>query len=1568
MNYVILRDLRRWGFWCCILAALFVFPLATAPSASAAESVTGRLTESDGTTLTYGSVTLRTSNWSFSQYQSLDSNGNFTFTNISAGTYLLDIWTWSTTSFPPKPMSVTVTDGQSTSLGTIALLAPNVFGRIVKSDGTTLVTSASITIRTSDWSFSRWANVDANGNFKTALVDQGDYIVETYTWDSTESRPDNTTITYSGSTVYLDGTNGSQALRMNIAGLRGRITIPGGIGAQYASISLLNSDNVGIQWASTDTDGYFKIDSVASGTYKLRINPPYAPAGLASPDDLTVTLTKGTLDTTYLTNPIALTESVKRITGQVTRGTSGTPISDASISAWQPNGWGWASTTTDSNGNFSFLVSKGGTWELSIWPSYTNGVQPNWTYTGGSKTGKFLLGNAETETQIVNFSVATLSATLQGTLTKPDGTPINGYQNYASVSVWSEQGYGGGGWSQVDLVGWYSIKLAPGTYTVSAYGSSEYGSPQKTITIKENETLTENIAMLARDATITGFVQDDQGHGIANQWCSAWKKDGWGWASASSGSDGRYSMDVTAGTWYVNCYPSGGTQGSSLVTILSTSHSYVSTEPPQEVTVAANGTVSANFLFDIADATISGKLVDLNGTAITSVWGWVNVRKCSSTANSGFMYYGGLGGSISGGIFSLRVPNGCWRLQASVGYAGDYSSSSVSAQEVTIGSGETVSDIQLQLIPNNATITGSVVDANGETITDAYGSVFLTDGTNYRWTQITEGAYTLKAAAGNWTFGCWLDQTTTRQYYMNGVCERTITAVADATVTENLTLQKTDSTIAVSVKKPNGDPLPNAHVSVSTSFGSTKTVSYGMYGWWFKPDRTTDQNGEATFQVPAGTYFVSTSISTEFGWINPEKKVVTVSADAPGSVELRFVEPDAIITGTVTKDGVTYTGGGTVSAYNTDGGYSETTVGANGEFSLPATKEDRWVASIGDDGETTGYTSGDVAIDVPASGTATATIALDETVSLPTPTTTTFATNTEQTVSSDGVSVNAPANSLSATSVDVTLSVTGTVEERPSTATDSPIGPAYDITATQSNGQNAGSPITDLAGNVTVTLPYADADLTSAGVDDESTLTVKSWDSTTDTYTDVQGVAINEQSNTVSFTTNHLSKFVITTVPVEKSSTPPQTPGGSTETPIITPDIVELKTRNLAALYGTTGPTIVIYRPDGKVLKRFRPYGTKATGDFKMIATDVLATRDGEELVVYSPSKPSLPIKIFTVSGKHSGTIRAPETKTVELGTADLDGDGISELTLAGRGARSVPIYRFSGSKIIKALTIKPAKTGTGLQVLAGKITSVGSEQLVIAPYDGDAITVYSVNLRTKKSRTLKSLTNLELPTAEPRISLGDISGSALQEVVLWPRKGEETVRILGLDSKQRFKLLRSTSISDALGFTLGDVDGNGKMDILAVTTTKGKSTVKMFSVKKNASETSILSTSLDPDTKLGKANLAVGDFNADGVRDVILTHQNSTLVTIYSYQKGKKTLKRMTSAYVGSRAAKNGYSVAATDTNGDGRTEIVLASVGKSKTLMMLSYRNGKIRTTRNLRPSAGATGPFILAFPGAQ
>lgn len=1538
-----------------VVAVLFI---VSAKTAAAAGTVTGTLTEPDGTTgVSNGSLTLRTSNWSYSSYATPASNGTFSFTNVPAGAYQLDVWTGHATYFAPASPSLTVTDDQTTALGAVRLLNPNFFCKVTKADGVTAVVNASVTVRSSDWTISKYSNTDASGNCKNSLTTNGTYIVEVYTNDTTESRPDNQTFTFSGSNVYLDGTNGSQVIRQNVASVRGRILIPGGTAAQYANLQLADSTGVSVQWGSTDVDGYFKIDSVATGTYTLKISPPYTPTGLSAPADISLSLTKGTTNTTYLTTPITLTQSVKRITGTVKRA-NGTPVTDANVSMWIPMASGNASGTVDSTGAFNILVSGGGTWEVSVYATWSGSTAPDWTYDGTPKQVRFTLANDQAETQTVNLTVLTYSATITGTIYKPDGTPVSASgSDYYSVSAWRDRG-AGGNWSQVDSNGRYSLRVTPGTLRVSVYGSSTYGSLEQTVTVKEDETVTVNFTMLARNATITGLVKDNNSAAVSNVYCSAWGKNGPGWGSGNTDGTGRYTMNVTPGDWMVSCSPGAPTPGQ-------TGTNYVVTDPPTEVTVAANGTGTVNFLLAVADVQVSGKLVDQNGAQVTSINGWINATRCSaSTSTSGFAYYGGLGGSISNGTFTVYLPSGlCWRLQASLGYAGDYGSTSASTKEITPVAGQNVSNVELKIAPNNATLAGSVVDASGTTLTNVYGSVFLTDGSNYRWASISNGTYSVKTSAGTWTFGCWLDPATTSQYYLAGTCEGSTTTTADTTTTRNIALRQSDSTITVTTVKPDGTALPNALVNVSTSFGNAKTTSYATYGYWFHPNTQTDQNGRATLSVPAGTYFVSASISSTFGYLNPDWQAVSVTADGSANVTMKFTQPDATITATVTKDNATYTGGGTCSAWSSEGGYAEAAVGTDGTCTLGVKKETTWhVQTRNDVSDTTGLESAEKTVGVPSNGAITTTLPLDTTIIKPEGTTARFATNTDQTVTTNNVAITASANSLATQSTNVSLTATATVEDAHNVATDAHIGPAYDLQVIKTGGSDAGNRITDLPKDVTVALTYTAAQLTAAGVTDESTLTVKTWSPTTGTYIPVSGsTTCDETTNTCSFSTGHLSTFVITTAPVERAS--PGGGGGGTDdddVAIITPDQVgvELKSRALAILRSGTRPIVTVFAADGSKSASFRLYGkTTVQSAINILAADV-ANDGAEELIVYGAG---LPVKVFSLAGKEIARgLTASSTLAVTAG--NLDGAGTNELLVSDAAGYTVTVYRVNGKKLQRLVRFNVPKSGTGTDLHIGNVTGDNADEVVTAAIGGRRLSVYSVDLSKKRIRRL-AMANVAMAASGRRLVLADAANNGGKEIIVLPPAGSTTVRIMNI-SKAKLSTLSTIKATNAAALAIGDLTGDGKADVVALTNRKTP-TMTLLSFRKTSASAQIVSASLGG-VSADDATLTIGDFDADNTTDVVVTQPSTNRVMAFTYQLSQKALKRVVSSYVGGKKSRHGFSALATDLEGKGRRSIVLVPTTSRLPVRIMRLQNSALSVSQTLKPAG--TGAYVVASAGTK
>ena len=1519
--------------------------------AASSGTVTGHITQPDGTTAVSSVyVTLRTSNWNSSQYLTTGSDGAFAFSNVPAGSYKLDTYYYSTSYFTPDTINVTVTDNQVTDMGAVRLLAPNVFGKITAPDGTTGLANASVNIHDANWSVYKYATTTETGTFQLALSTVGTYTLEAYAYSTDYSSPDPLTITYSGSTVYLDGTNGSSVITTINPAMRGKVVLTDGASpAQYASLSLYDSNNMSVRWSSTDSNGNFKIDSVASGTYTLRAYPPYSPSGLVGPDPITVILTKGTVNTAYLTSPIQMSVAKKTISGTVKRSNTGAAVTSGNVSAWQYNGGGYANTTIGTNGQYSLLVGSG-EWFLSIYPTWT-GSSPDWTYVGSPKKVSFTKTNSLVESATVDYEVLSYTATLKGQVVLPAGT-VPPTSDYVSVSVWSSGG--AGNWAQVDSAGNFSMKLPPGNYNVSVYGSStQYGSPNMSaITVEDGQTFDlGTIRMLAKNALISGTVRNDKGQGLANQYVNAWPEsngNGWGWATTDG--NGNYTINVTPGRWCVNSYPS-----------YTGDVAYVATNQPACVSAAAQQTTSdVNFVFDAADATISGKIVDPDGVALTSIYGWLQARKSGTASTSGF-YYNSIGASISGGTFTLKVPGGTWDVCASLGYGSQYSASD--CQAVTVESGGTKSGVTIAMVPNNVTITGSFKNEQGQVLTDIFGSVSAqrVNGNSYLWSSIDNGTYTMKAAAGTWKLGCWVDQATSSQYYLAGTCDKEITAAADTTITQDITLKVADSTLNIATVDSDGQPVANAFVSVDTSYGKAKSVSYDMYGSWFNRSNYTNQNGALTLKVPAGTYFVSATLPSGLGYINPKNIVAAVSADEPGNVTLTFTKPDATITGKVTLEGSPISGA-FVSASSDDGGYTETTT-QDGTYSLPVSGGETWsvVAADENTNTNTGYREG-ATVEVPIGGKVTASsIALgdgrqEDSVDVPTAASTTTATNTQLTLAlSDGATMIAPANTFSTQNSTVTVTVTATVDV-PETATAVPVSDVgYDLEVRQQSGQNAGQEITDFSSDATVCLPYDDAQLTADGLS-ATDLVAQYWDETAGTYRDVNTSTVDTVGKRVCLTTDHFTKFVITAAPIKKTSVTPGLPapsnktqpgGGAAETPLVSPEVTVLSTKQIAFVTNTigNGPTIWIYNANGKLAKSFKPSGQAAWGIYALAGGDVNGDRV-DELVLWDISGRQHQASLFRLNGKKIGTINLPSIGRPSLLIADLNNDQRSEIVTASSHYSKATVSGYRGKKFGTLATVDRPFGAGGMTATTANVVGDNGQELVLTNTAGrPRLVVYGVN-PLKKTSHLVAEASTTLPLSlGMTIQAANVTGDSHDELII---RAERTVSAAEV-TKSSVVPVATLTLPNQARIAVGDINGDRKADVIAASL--ANNTVRAYSYSRTEKKFTALG-SFTPFTAAlvgspAVSDIVIGDLDVNGQSDILVSQYRGGKVVSYQYRQKKFQLA---GSYTLTKETTLGFRLFASDLNGDGRREIVAVPNQGMSQASILRYRKNAFALSKRL------------------
>lgn len=262
-------------------------------------------------------------------------------------------------------------------------------------------------------------------------------------------------------------------------------------------------------------------------------------------------------------------------------------------------------------------------------------------------------------------------------------------------------------------------------------------------------------------------------------------------------------------------------------------------------------------------------------------------------------------------------------------------------------------------------------------------------------------------------------------------------------------------------------------------------------------------------------------------------------------------------------------------------------------------------------------------------------------------------------------------------------------------------------------------------------------------------------------------------------------------------------------------------------------------------------------------------------------------------------------TGGVRVATGDLDGDGVADIVAGagpGGGPRVTARDGVTGVQAASFFAFDPAFRG-GVSVATGDVTGDGRADIVAGAGAGGG--------------------------AHVRV----FDGTTLQQV-------------------QAFQAFSAGTF--AINVAAGDVDGDGRADIIVGAGAGAGPSVKVFSGRNGAEITSFLAFG---SAFTGGVSVAAGDFDGDGRADIVTAASSaSSGVRIYTAsQTLVQSLFPFGAAYTG------GVRVAAGDLDGDGRAELVTS--GNSQVAV---FARGSATAPLALRGSfqpGGGTAPVELA-----
>lgn len=188
-------------------------------------------------------------------------------------------------------------------------------------------------------------------------------------------------------------------------------------------------------------------------------------------------------------------------------------------------------------------------------------------------------------------------------------------------------------------------------------------------------------------------------------------------------------------------------------------------------------------------------------------------------------------------------------------------------------------------------------------------------------------------------------------------------------------------------------------------------------------------------------------------------------------------------------------------------------------------------------------------------------------------------------------------------------------------------------------------------------------------------------------------------------------------------------------------------------------------------------------------------------------------------------------TGPVSVASGDYNGDGTAEVALAvaGKGPAIVKVFSFGNSSPIASWNAMPGYAG-GVALAMADVTGDGRAD-IIAGTQGATIARVRV---FSQGVLVQDFHPLDLRFRAPiSVSAGDLDGDGKAEIIVAGGKGAQpTVTVFngarpGQAIGTFFALARNSKAG--LTITVGDNDGDGKLDIYATATTGGSSLVKVY-------------------------------------------------------------------------------------------------------------------------------------------
>jgi hypothetical protein len=307
----------------------------------------------------------------------------------------------------------------------------------------------------------------------------------------------------------------------------------------------------------------------------------------------------------------------------------------------------------------------------------------------------------------------------------------------------------------------------------------------------------------------------------------------------------------------------------------------------------------------------------------------------------------------------------------------------------------------------------------------------------------------------------------------------------------------------------------------------------------------------------------------------------------------------------------------------------------------------------------------------------------------------------------------------------------------------------------------------------------------------------------------------------------------------------------------------------------------------------------------------------------------------------------AVSQKVFSLVCGDLNSDGMADLAFYGEPKGLYVMLQKAGeaegdkSEMLRWRTRKKIEIDDGLMtggaLVCADLNNDGSDDLALAGRDAVYIIVQ------EKDGSLAEPVKYPTTALPLGVKVGDLNGDSLNDLMVITNEREMPLHArFGLKTGELGPQVR-LFIERPRVLKLYDLDGTGSDEVLTVDAVSGRLTAYEFnSAKEEEADWPVLYYPLTLDKENTKRDLAVGDFDGDGLADITISEPGAAEVTFYRQRRGLGLAEPVRFPAFADIASLSGG-----DIDGDRKAELAVLSV-KEKIIGISEFENDRLSFPR--------------------